>query len=445
MTGQASEATVQGMPGSALAAEGLAGNDAASGSSRIPASSWYALAVLTGVSLFAHMDRLGVTILLQDIKTDLGVSDQKLGLLSGMAFALFYAIMGVPLARLADRGSRVTLLAGCLMLWTVLTAASGMARNFTQLFIARMGVGVGEAGCIPTAHSLIGDLFPRQRRALAISIFSAGGSIGTSGGMLIVGMLGQELGWRTALQIVGLSGVPLALLVYFTMREPVRKLTAETTEKEPARAALRALVRRPAFVHLVIAYGVGSICTFGVAQWAPTFLIRSFGLSMTEVGAWSGLATVTGGVLGMLTGGLAATWLMPRDARWELWIPAIAYACCAPVYALMFLSPTPLLALVLKAGGNFFAALGAGVAFSAVQSFSEPNRRATAVALFYLVTSLLGLGLGPYLIGLASDLLQPRFGVESLRYALFLSCGVLVWSIVHFLLAVRSSGRDRVN
>jgi len=440
MTGQAPEASARGMPAPSQSDGAAATDDPA----RIPASSWYALAVLTGVSLFAHMDRLGVTILLQDIKTDLGVSDQKLGLLSGLAFALFYAIMGVPLARMADRGSRIKLLSACLMLWTVLTAASGLARNFTQLFVVRMGVGVGEAGCIPTAHSLIGDLFPRRRRALAISIFSAGGSIGTSGGMLLVGILGQELGWRTALQIVGLSGVPLALLIYFTMREPVRKLDGET-RNEPARIALRALLRRPAFVHLVAAYGVGSICTFGVAQWAPTFLIRSFGLSMTEVGAWSGLATVTGGVLGMLTGGLAATWLMPRDPRWELWIPAIAYACCAPVYALMFLSPTPLLALVMKAGGNFFAALGAGVAFSAVQSFSESNRRATAVALFYLVTSVLGLGLGPYLIGLASDLLQPRFGVESLRYALFLSCGVLVWSIVHFLLAVRSSARDRVN
>jgi predicted MFS family arabinose efflux permease len=436
MTGQVCEASGPAPAGDAVAVNSFV---------RIPTSSWYTLAVLTCVSLFAHMDRLGVTILLQDIKTDLNVSDQKLGLLSGLAFALFYAIMGVPLARMADRGSRITLLSACLMLWTVLTAASGLARNFTQLFVARMGVGVGEAGCIPTAHSLIGDLFPRQRRALAISIFSAGGSIGTSGGMLFIGILGQEFGWRTALQIVGLSGVPLALLVYFTVREPTRKQDSQMTQKEPARIALRALLRRPAFLHLVAAYGIGSICTFGVAQWAPTFLIRSFGLSMAEVGAWSGLATVTGGVLGMLTGGLAATWLMPRDPRWELWIPAIAYACCAPVYALMFLSSTPFLALIAKAGGNFFAALGAGVVFSAVQSFSESNRRATAVALFYLVTSLLGLGLGPYLIGLASDLLQPRFGVESLRYALFLSCGVLVWSIAHFLLAVRYSARDRVN
>lgn len=440
MIGQASEGSAEAVPVAAQADAGLVANGPVS----IPASSWYTLAVLTAVSLFAHMDRLGVTILMQDIKTDLGVSDQKLGMLSGLAFALFYSTMGVPLARLADRGSRVRLLSACLMLWTVMTAASGMARTFAQLFVARMGVGVGEAGCIPTAHSLIGDLFPRRRRALAISIFSAGGSIGTSGGMLLVGVLGQELGWRTALQIVGLSGVPLALLIYFTVREPVRRLDGET-QKEPAGTALRALLRRPAFLHLVAAYGIGSICTFGVAQWAPTFLIRSFGLSMVEVGAWSGLATVTGGVLGMLTGGLAATVLMPRDPRWELWIPAIAYACCAPVYALMFLSHTPFLALVMKAGGNFFAALGAGVAFSAVQSFSESNRRATAVALFYLVTSLLGLGLGPYLIGLASDLLEPRFGVESLRYALFLSCGVLLWSIVHFLLAVRSSARDRVN
>jgi predicted MFS family arabinose efflux permease len=427
---------------SAAQATADASIETSSAPARVPAASWYALAVLTGVNVFASMDRLGVTILLQDIKTDLGVSDRQIGMVSGLAFALFYSTMGLPLARIADRGSRVKLLSACLMLWTLLTAVSGMARNFAQLFAARMGVGVGEAGCVPTAHSLIGDLFSRERRALAISIFTSGGSIGTSGGMLLVGFLGEHYGWRTALQVVGLAGAPLALLVYFTVREPVRRIEGDTA-KEPAMTALRGLLRRPALVHLIIAYGVGSICTFGVTQWAPTFLIRSFGLSMTEVGAWSGLATVVGGVAGMLTGGFVATWLAPRDPRWELWLPAAAYLACAPVYALMFLSPVAWLALLMKAGGNFFAAMGAGVVFSAVQSLSEPHRRATAVSLLFLVTCMLGLGLGPYLIGLASDLLTQRFGVESLRYALLLSCGVLLWSIIHFMLAARTARQDR--
>ena len=409
---------------------------------RVPAAGWYALAVLTSINVFANMDRLGVTVLLQDIKTDLGVSDQKLGLLSGLAFAVFYSALGLPLARIADRGSRVKLLSTCLMLWTLATAFSGMARSFVQLFAARMGVGVGEAGCVPTAHSMIGDLFPRERRALAISIFTSGGSIGTSGGMLLVGFLGQHFGWRTALQVVGMAGAPLALLVYFTVREPFRRVVGDTA-KEPAMSALRDLLRRPAFVHLVIAYGVGSICTYGVTQWAPTFLIRSFGLTMTEVGAWSGLATVVGGVLGMLTGGAITTWLEPRDPRWELWLPAVAYLACALFYALMFLSPVAWLALLMKTGGNFFAAMGAAAVFSAVQSLSEPHRRATAISLVFLATSVLGLGLGPYLIGLASDLLAPRFGVESLRYALLLSCAVLLWSIVHFMLAARTAREDR--
>jgi predicted MFS family arabinose efflux permease len=427
---------------SAAQATADASIETSSAPARVPAASWYALAVLTGVNVFASMDRLGVTILLQDIKTDLGVSDRQIGMVSGLAFALFYSTMGLPLARIADRGSRVKLLSACLMLWTLLTAVSGMARNFAQLFAARMGVGVGEAGCVPAAHALIGDLFSRERRALAISIFTSGGSIGTSGGMLLVGFLGEHYGWRTALQVVGLAGAPLALLVYFTVREPVRRIEGDTA-KEPAMTALRGLLRRPALVHLIIAYGVGSICTFGVTQWAPTFLIRSFGLSMTEVGAWSGLATVVGGVAGMLTGGFVATWLAPRDPRWELWLPAAAYLACAPVYALMFLSPVAWLALLMKAGGNFFAAMGAGVVFSAVQSLSEPHRRATAVSLLFLVTCMLGLGLGPYLIGLASDLLTQRFGVESLRYALLLSCGVLLWSIVHFMLAARTARQDR--
>jgi predicted MFS family arabinose efflux permease len=409
-----------------------------------PAVSWYALGVLTVMSFFAYMDRSALAILLQAIKADLHLTDTQLGLLSGLAFAAFYSTLGIPLARLADRSSRVKLLAGCLALWSVMTALSGVARNFPQLFLARMGVGVGEAGCVPTSHSLIGDYFPARRRALAITIFQSGATLGLSGGYFVVAVLAHQLGWRHALQVIGLAGVPLAILILLTVPEGRRaKPSAET--RESARQAISAILKRPAMRHLVIAYALCTICTFGVTQWSPTYLIRSFGMTMTEVGAWSGLTVAVGSISGLLSGGLLATWLAPRDRRWELRLPAITMALCVPLFAIMFLAPTAWLALLMQFLAKYFSGLGGGVALAAVQTFAEPHRRATAVSIMLFLSSLLGLGLGPYMIGAASDLLAPTFGQESLRYALLVACVLIAWSVIHFVLAERRTLQDRVN
>jgi predicted MFS family arabinose efflux permease len=411
---------------------------------RISPSAWYALSVLTAISLFAHMDRMALALLLEPIKADLHLKDWQLGLLSGFAFAAVYALMGIPLARMADRSSRVRLLAGCMVFWSAMTALSGFARSFPQLFLARMGVGVGEAGYMPSAHSMIGDLFSRARRPLAVAIFQSGGSMGTSVGLFVIGLLGHHLGWRASLQIAGLAGLPLALLALLTIREPARP-PKTSTGQEPALHALRALLRRPAYVNLVVAYALGSVCMTGISTWVPTFLIRSFGMNLAEVGAWSGLSSVIGGVLGLMTGGVTASWLAARDPRWELWIPTLAFVLCAPMFVGMCLSQSAWLALVFKTGAIYLAALGSGVTLSTVHSFAEPHRRGTAIAMMLFLTSFLGQGLGAYLIGLFSDLLEPIAGRESLRYALLISCVILAWSIAHYLLAVRTSARDRVN
>ena len=385
-----------------------------------------------------------LAVLLEPIKAELHLSDGQLGLLSGLAFAMLYAILGIPLARLADRASRVKLLAVCLVLWSVMTAATGFAKNFPQLFLARMGVGLGEAGCVPAAHSLIGDYFPPEKRALGISFFQAGGLAGLSAGLLITGVLADHFGWRAALMIVGLSGVPLAILVLFTMREPARRGHVQAAPDEPAFTAIAALLRRPALRHLVMALSIGAFGTYGITQWLPAFFMRSHGLSLTQIGVWSGTAAGIGGILGVMCGGLGATRLIPRDARWELWLPAIAYGGSAPLYALVFLSPTPVIAIVIKVFATFLAASGGGVALSAIQSFAEPNRRATAIALVLFLSSLLGLGLGPLLVGLASDALAPQFGKESLRYALLMSTAALLWAGLHFYLSSRRASQDRV-
>jgi MFS family permease len=412
---------------------------------RVPWRAWWGLGVLTTIGMFAQMDRIALAILLQPIKAELHLSDTQLGLLSGLAFALFYATLGLPLARYADRGARTKLLAACLAIWTVMTTLCGFARNFPQLFIARMGVGVGEAGCLPTSHSLIGDWFPRARRTMAIAIFQCGGAVGISVGTFIVGMLAQTLGWRACLQLVGLAGVPFAILVLFTVREPQRPRLKAAEAGEATRQAVGALLNRPAYVHLMLAYSIAAIPNMGLGQWIPTFLMRSFGFTMMQVGTWAGLATAVGSIFGLLGGGLAAHWLARRDRRWELWIPALAIGASFPVASLMVLSPWVGLTLTLKVLNATLSSIASGVAIAAVQSFVEPHRRATAVSLVIFLHSILGLGLGPYLIGLASDLLAPQFGVESLRYGMQMVVMLQLWSVAHFVMAARRSHQDRVD
>jgi predicted MFS family arabinose efflux permease len=412
--------------------------------SKIPLSSWYALALLFLVNMFAYADRMALAMLQEQIKAELHTTDAQMGLLLGLAFALFYSTLGIPLARLADRMSRPKLLAACLCAWSAMTAVSGLCRNFTQLFIARMGVGVGEAGCVPPAHSLIGELFPLDKRALGVGIFQSGAVVGLSAGMLVIGILGEHFGWRVAFQVIGLTGLPLALLMLLTLRDPRSAQVVEET-RESARQALGALLRRRAFVHLLLAYSVGSICTFGIIQWVPSFLMRSFGMGMVEVGAWSGLASLISSVSGLLLGGVLVAWLVKRDARWELWLPAITMGAAIPMFVLMCLSPEAWMAIAMKMMANFLGAVGSGVALATIQSFAEPHRRATAVSLVLFLSALLGQGLGPFLIGLFSDLLTPAFGRESLRYALLISCSMLVWSVVHYMLSARTSRRDQVD
>jgi MFS family permease len=413
-------------------------------SAPVPWRAWYGLAVLTAINSLAQMDRIALAVLLQPIKSELHLSDQQLGLLSGLAFALLYAALGLPLARYADRASRTRLLSACLALWTVMTTLSGFARTFPQLFLARVGVGIGEAGSLPASYSLIADTFPRTRRTLTIAIFQCGGTIGISVGTFIVGVFGHYLGWRACLQLIGLAGLPFALLVLFTVPESLRPQRKEAGN-EPIRRVFGALLGRRAFLHIMIAYTLAGITSLGIGQWNPSYLMRSFGLSMAQVGAWAGLATAVGSILGLLAGGYVATWAARRDTRWELWIPAIATLFAFPCAVLLALSPVVWMALTFKIVMAVGSSVASGVAIAALQAFVEPHRRATAVSLVLFFHSALGLGFGPYIIGLASDLLAPAFGTESLRYGILIASLFLPWAAFHYLLAARRSLQDSVN
>jgi predicted MFS family arabinose efflux permease len=413
-------------------------------SGKIPFKSWYAIVVLAMVNCFAAMDRVGLSILLEMIKHDLHLTDAQLGMVSGFAFAVFYVLLGLPLAWVADHYSRVKLVSVCLALWSGMTAVTGLAQSYSQLFLARMGVGVGEAGSHPPSHSLIGQYFPRQKRALGIGIFNAGAALGGAGGMALIGVLGEQLGWRAALQIVGVMGIPLALLIYFTLQEPVRPPAPPGTQ-DSALATIKTLLRRRAFVHLIFAFAIAHVGTNGFSVWSPAFLMRSFGMSMSEVGAWLGGISAAFAVFGTIAGGALASWLLPRDPRWEIWMPLITTTLCVPIFVMMAFSPTAGFALAAKALNTLVGGMGTGVTMAAVQSFAEPRQRATAVALTLLVSALLGTGAGPYVIGATSTALEPMLGIESLRYALLVTPVMLMWAIAHYALSARGALRDRVN
>ncbi len=410
----------------------------------VSAHAWYVLGVLCVINMFGYMDRMALAILLQAIKLDLSLSDKQLGLLSGLAFALFYCTLGIPLARLADRSSRVRLLSACLALWSVMTSVSGLARSFPQLFLARVGVGIGEAGCIPPAHSIIGDYFPRERRTLAVSIFQAGSAVGTSVGLIVIGLLGEMLGWRAALQIVGLAGVPLALLAVMTLKEPARR-EPPATVRVALLPAIATLLRRPAFVHLIIGISVAGMTAGAFGQWVPTFLIRSFGMSMAQAGVSLGLINMVAGVIGMVGGGFVAMQMMRRDMRWELWLPALATLIAAPMFLFAMFSGSAWVVLAAKVPIGFLISSSNAVGMGAVHSFAGSRERALAVSLTLFMTSIVGMGVGPFVIGWLSDSFEPVAGKESLRYALIVIGATLPWASLHFYLAARRSHIDRVN
>ncbi|MCW3834482.1 spinster family MFS transporter [Sphingomonas canadensis] len=399
----------------------------------------YVLTLLTAVSFFNYLDRMVIAVLVEPIKAELGLSDSQLGLVVGFAFAMLYATLGLPLARIADRRSRVTLISICLVLWSGMTAVTGLVRNFTELFLARVGVGVGEAGCAPAAHSLLGDIYPRERRAFAVSMFQAGGTLGQSVGLALAAIVAQFWGWRAALVVVGLCGIPLAVLMYFTVREPLRSETHARDAAEPMRATLRSLFVRPTVIHLVFGISIAAFGSYGMSQWLPAFFIRLHGLTLGQVGLYIGMTGAVGAVLGTVFGGFMLTRLGRRDVRWELWWPMLVFALFPLLMLPSFLTPDWRVALGFQVVAFFVGASGGGVAMSAMQTYVEPHRRATAIALILLSSSLLGLGLGPVAVGVISDLLAPSLGAESLRYGLIAMLFMPFWAAVHFYLAARSS------
>jgi MFS family permease len=392
------------------------------------------------------LDRQVVAILLQAIKRDLDLSDAQLGAFSGIAFAALYSTLGIPIARWADRGVRRSIIALALFVWSGMTALQGLAPSFLWLLAARVGVGIGEAGCSPPAHSMIADLFEPRRRATALSVYALGIPIGGAIGLAGGGWLRETFDWRSALMIVGLPGLLLALLVRLSLREPTRGWWegGRTAARAPSLAEVARVLRgRRAFVHMAVAGALHALYGYGAAAFNPAFFERVHRLGPLEIGYWLGAIAATTGVLGTFLGGWLTDCLGGRDPRWYAWLPGVGSLLVLPLVFLVYLWPDGRGALALAALPAVLAGLYLGPTFAITQALVPPQMRAQAAAVLLLILNLIGMGIGPQVVGVLSDLLAPRFAEESIRYALLGTIAVgALWSVAHYGVAARTLRAD---
>ena len=405
---------------------------------------YYVLGLLALVYTVSFVDRQLLAILQEAIKLELGLSDAQLGILTGFSFAVFYVGAGIPIARWADRANRRNIIAVAVALWSFMTAISGYAQNYAQLVLARIGVGVGEAGCSPPAHSMISDLFPERQRATAMSIYSMGAFLGIMLGFWLGGVLEQEFGWRLAFVIVGLPGILVALVVWATVREPVRvDSLAEASEQLSAREAMLYLWRAKSLRYLMLGGGLGAVVSLGGNSWVASFFIRVHGVAAGDLGLWLAMGAGAAGAAGSLMAGFLADWLNRFDPRWTLWLAAASKALIVPVSLTVYFSPDATFALSIFAVQGLLVAMYLGPTLAALHTVVGSKGRALASAIYLFSINIIGLGLGPVLIGVISDLLVAAGTEDSLRYALVCSVPVFAaLSTAAFILASRHYRAD---
>ncbi|GAB3114433.1 MFS transporter [Aestuariicella hydrocarbonica] len=424
-----------------------------------PAYRNFVLALLVLVYVFNFIDRQLMTILLEPIKAEFGASDTAMGFLTGFAFALFYATLGLPIARLADRWSRRNVLSISVILWSVMTSLCAGASGFLQMALLRVGVGVGEAGGTPPSQSLIADYFPPHQRSTAMGIHSTGSQIGVLLGMFGGAVIADQLGWRMAFIIFGVPGVVIGLLVALLIKEPVKPKPPQ----ESLLQSMRQLWALPAFMQLSLATAFTALSGYGLGTWFPSFLIRVHGVSLVEAGLILGLAGTFAGLAGAITGGLLCDRLCQRDTRWQLRLPAIGAGLSLIFMALFLLWPSQQfwliqdfhlpVAVVFFVFGGFFSAFWLGPTYAAVQTLSPSHLRTQASAMLMLLLNLIGMGLGPVLIGTLSDIFTPTLGEQAIRYAMLVSlAAVAIGSLLYWRAAQaygdhmdRSTGEDNMS
>jgi predicted MFS family arabinose efflux permease len=413
-----------------------------------PAYSNYVLGVLFLAYVFNFIDRQIISLLLEPIKADLGVTDTAMGFLTGTAFAIFYATLGIPIARWADVWVRRSIIAIGTAIWSGFTAASGLAQSFNQMALARIGVGVGEAALSPPAHSLLADYFPIERRATALGIYSMGIHIGILFGFFAGGWLEEFWGWRMAFVVVGLPGLLVAALVRWTVREPERGgqervRQSPTAEVPSVKDVARYLWSVRSFRHLSLATALCAFAGYSFVAWAPTFLRRVHEMSGGELGTKYGLVLGVGGAIGSVLAGVLADRLGRGDMRWWLRIPAIAAVGPLPFVLAFFVLPDPNAALLILFPGLILGAMYQGPVFSTVQTLVPIRMRALASGILLFIINIIGLGLGPQSVGVLNDFVFDGHGDEAIRYSLPVVFGVSgTWAGIHFLIGARTLRDD---
>lgn len=404
----------------------------------------YVLAVLLAGYTLNSFDRSVLNLLLEPIRLEFGVSDTQLGLLSGLAFAAFYATLSIPIARLSDRWNRRNVLALSILLWTVMTALCGVAASFAMLLLARMGVAIGQSGASPTSHSLIADYFPAERRATALGIYTLGAAAGSMLAGLFGGWGAANLGWRSTLLFAAAPGLLLVPLLFLTVAEPAR--TPHPGEGASAVPSLRSaaafLWSKRSFRHLCLACALHSLAMYASASFNPSYLSRTHGWSGSTIGALVATLGLTG-LIGTFLGGFVADRMdeRRRDARWLMWVPGIATLCVIPVQLVVYLGAgAPMVAAFLFS--SLLSLVYFGPSYATVQALARPRMRAVAASLLLSSKAIIGMGLGPLLVGLVSDALAPTVGTQSLRMGLVLVPVFNLWAVAHFFIGARYLRED---
>lgn len=427
----------------------------------------WVLFVLVVVYTFNFLDRQIIGILAIPIQKELGVSDTMMGVMRGLSFALFYSTLGVPIAWLADRKNRVWIITGALTVWSAMTAACGMVTTPLQLFLARMGVGVGEAGGIAPAYSIISDYFPPHRRATALAIYSLGIPIGAAVGIVFGGVVATLLDWRAAFIIVGIMGMVLAPIFRLSMKEPPRgRFDGAHAKVDPAPVGevVRTLISKKSFWLMSFGAASSSIMGYGVFAWIPAFLARSFGdqlgpflsflpawmtpgggSTLLYVGYFFGMVLLIGGTIGIFMGGYVSDHLGKKDKAAYALVPAVAFVITVPCYVAGVLSTSLTLLFFALLVPTALSLAWLGPVVGAFQHIVPPNMRATATSIFLLINNFLGLALGDVLLGGMSDLLKTRFAEESLRYSIFAGNIFYIVAAVLFFLAARHLRKDWID
>lgn len=403
-----------------------------------PSVTWrthLSLALLALVYIFSVIDRQVIAILIQPIKTEFGATDTQMGLLSGLAFGLFYAALGVPVGKLADRYNRRMIVAVCCSLWSVATLACGLSSHFWQLLLARMSVAIGEAGGMAPSISIVSDLYPARQRSTVISLFMTGPHLAVVIGLALGGWIAQQYGWRATFLFFGAPGVVLGLLVWLLVKEPRRggfeAPVAAASPPAPAESLwrqVRRLLAITAFRRLALACGLAGLAGYAYGVWTPSFLVRTHGLSLAQAGLMFGVASGFGALAGGLSSGWLCDRLVLRDVRWQLGLPLIGVLVSIPCAMAFLLWPAsgfwhmgPLMvphAMVFASAFGFFASWWPSLSYSAISHMVNASERSVAAALLNFFVTLFGIGFGPLLTGVLSDLLTPLLGVQALRWSL---------------------------